>query len=40
MNPKTQTAAVVFSNRNFLTEQDFSDYLSMALTLVKIGGKR
>jgi CubicO group peptidase (beta-lactamase class C family) len=40
MNPKTQTAAVVFSNRNFLTVQDFSDYLGTALTLVKIGGKR
>jgi hypothetical protein len=40
MNPKTQTAAVVFSNRNFLTEQDLGDYLGMVLTLAKIGAKR
>jgi CubicO group peptidase (beta-lactamase class C family) len=40
MNPKTQTAAVVFSNRNFVTGQDFSDYLGMVLTLAKIGAKR
>ena len=40
MNPKSQTAAVVFSNRNFLTGQDFGNCLGMVLRLSKIGGGR
>jgi CubicO group peptidase (beta-lactamase class C family) len=40
MNLKTQTAAVVFSNRNFLTFQDQGDYLAMTVKLLQIGAKR
>jgi len=40
MNLKTKTAAVVFSNRNFVSEQDLGDYLSMVLNLAQIGAKR
>jgi len=40
MNLKTKTAAEVFSSRNFLSEQNLSDYLRMVLTLAQIGAKR